>query len=408
MIRRALRPLVLAWAVAMSPGPVAFAAADAPTPPTDAKRFVLAPSVTLSDVGLDTNILTAPEAQKRDTTTTLALQLEPAFPVGPLHVKGRVEGRLEYFRHSTFERSVDSANDVAIEFHGERVTGYATGAFVRTRDRFDPEIYLRTQRTEKSVEAGGAFRMGGKTLVGTTVRESHVAFDAIEALLAAGLRLNRQVTTRTVSLRHAVTRLTTVALVSDVQRDRFAPTPARNANSTRVVAGVELKPTALISGNAYLGYRWLGSPSHDDPRVHGAVGSLDLSYVLADSIRWSVQAQRDVEHSFRLAEPYVISTHVSVSMTKRINTVWDISATTSREWRDYTSIGPRPLPLDDELTGPTSTSLDTFSQHTVATTCLVGDSAQVGITADYYHFDTHLIDHPYERLRVVGSIAYRF
>ena len=89
------------------------------------------------------------------------------------------------------------------------------------RDRFDPEIYLRTQRTEKSVEAGGAVRLAGKTLVGTTVRESHVAFDAIEALLAAGLRLNRQVTTRTVSLRQAVTRLTTVALVSDVEQGSF-------------------------------------------------------------------------------------------------------------------------------------------------------------------------------------------
>src|SRR5437764_662174 len=55
--------------VSLSPALAADPPAAAPAAAPDTTRFVLKPSITLSDVGLDTNILTTARDQKRDTSS---------------------------------------------------------------------------------------------------------------------------------------------------------------------------------------------------------------------------------------------------------------------------------------------------------------------------------------------------
>src|SRR5947207_1996051 len=96
---------------ALAADPPAAALAAAP----DTTRFVLKPSITLSDVGLDTNILTTARDQKRDTTGNIKLELEPSLPFGRARLSGKLAARGAWFREYAEQRSLDSDDSMKLE-----------------------------------------------------------------------------------------------------------------------------------------------------------------------------------------------------------------------------------------------------------------------------------------------------
>jgi hypothetical protein len=185
-------------ALSLSPASIA-AAADPPAvpgAPVDMTRFVLAPSITLSDVGLDTNILTTAQDQKRDTTGNIKLELEPSLPFGRARLSGRLAARGAWFRQYAEERSLDTDDSMKLEVRLNRLTAHASGSYLHAHDRFDPEIFVRTLRTETAFEAGSDFSVSNKTNIGVALQHATVAFDVTTVALDTRLReaLNRDMT----------------------------------------------------------------------------------------------------------------------------------------------------------------------------------------------------------------------
>jgi hypothetical protein len=381
----------------------AIAAADEP------HRFGLRPAVTISDIGFNTNILTTAQGQESDTTATLKVQLEPWARVGPARISGSTALQWKYFQRHDYERSLDAADSLRIDIQARRLSAYASGGFLRTRDPFDPEIYTRSERTERMFESGAEYGFSGKTSAALMVQESRMAFDAASAILGSGLReaLNRRRDTVTVSVRNAVTALTTVSVVAGARRERLGGDVGGAADSVHLLAGLDLKPRALLEGKAYLGYRQLASSPETGQGVGGLVGSVDLGYVVADSFKWSAQMERDVARSFRLSEPYVTSTLVSSSLSRAISSVWMVTASAGRQWLDYG--GGRVLPVAAIAAVENSgVSFDTMIRYSAETTRRLNRRTDITFTADFYRLHSHLVSRPYDRLRVLGAVVHRF
>ncbi len=399
-------------ALALLPATAAAAADAAPAPAIAATRFVLAPSITLSDVGLDTNILTTAHDQKRDTTGNIKLELEPSLPFGIARVSGKLAARGAYFRQYAEERSLDTDDSMKVELRINRWTAHASGSYLHAHDRFDPEIFVRTLRTESAIEAGSDFSVSGRTNIGFAVSRSSIAFEVTTVALDAGLReaLNREMNSVNAWLRNALTPLTTAAVIVDVQQDHFDFMSLRDATGIKAMGGLEFKPAALVDGKVFAGYRAFRSVGDDVSNGRGIVASVDLGYTVAGRVRFGVEAERDYAHSFRLAEPYYAFTRLSNSVTSRIGD-WELRAAAGKEWLDYgTNLSPAVaiVPTADQALFDAGAALDRMFRYGGGVTYKFRHGASIGLDANYLRFHTGETNRNYDRLRIVSSVGVRF
>ena len=376
--------------------------------PAPRPAFVLKPSVALNDVGIDTNILGSSANPQEDTIGHLWLRAEPSLEAGSLSVSGTGAVGLSYFRQHTDQRSVDTNDTFRLDYRLNRVGLYAADAFVRTRDIFSPELDTRLPRLQNTADAGVTVQVTGNTQIGAGVRHARFDFPA-DLLSTVDLRgsLTRSEDSLIVSLRNAITPLTTIVVTSDVERDRFDFSTFRNADGVRILGGMEFKPTALISGNAYVGYRTRTSVDGSYPDAGTVIASLDLGYNPWEAVRLGVKVDRDLDHSFFSTERYYIVTGLSGSVTVRLGEGWELGGTAGRQTLDYGASS-----LVDPVTGQPVLDGTPSSEHLLHLGGTVGyrfgRSAVLRFTPDYIRRDSQLALRTYDRLRLVSSITVGF
>ena len=164
-------------------------------------------------------------------------------------------------------------------------------------------------------------RLSGKTALGVRAERQKTAFDldAKESGASLGEALNRRADTVTAFLEHRLTPMTTIVLNTDLQRDTFDFSSARDSRRLLVTPGVQFKPNALISGSAFVGYRRFDTLQATAPPFHGAYASIDLSYTLLGRTQFGVQSLRDVEYSFEPLQPYYLITGVTGSVSQALS-----------------------------------------------------------------------------------------
>ncbi len=377
--------------------------------PPDRPAFLLRPSITLNDVGIDTNILGTAVDPQRDTIGHVRLRAEPSLETGPLSLNGIAAVGLSYFDQHTEQRSVDTTDAFTLDFRLNRVTLYSSDSYLRTRDIFSPELDARLPRTEKTFEGGVNVQVTGKTQIGAGFR--HAKFDfAADSLAPVDLRdaLSRAEDTVMASLRDAVTPLTTIVVAGDVEHDRFDFSSFRNGNGVRILSGLEFAPTAFVSGKAYVGYRTRTSSDGSYPDAGTVVASLDLGYNPWEPIRFGMKIERDLDHSYMAAERYYIVTGLTGSVTARIADGWELGATAGRQRLEY---GASTLPVIP-LAGLTLADTTPWAEHIVhlggTVAYRIAPEAVLRFNADYDRRDSALAVRTYNRLRLVSSFTFGF
>ena len=391
--------------------PAAGGGDPAPAPPqseTGRATFTLAPLISLTDVGVDSNILASSTNPRRDTTGRVTIGAEPTSHLGRVDLSGRATVGFAYFRQYSDQRSVDTDDMGRIDVRLNRVTLYGSGSVLRTRDVFSPEIDIRTQRLEQGVEAGTEIQVTPHARLAVGVRRSYLQFDSSSDLFFnASLQtaLDRRVDTVTVSARDAITPLTTIAVIGDLQRDAFAFTSARNTDSVRVLTGIECKPTALLDGKAYAGYRIFHPTDTGAPDLQAVVASVDMGYTVVEAVRLGVRFTRDLAHSYSLGERYFVLNDVRGSITSRITPSWDVTAMVGRQYLTYQT----PWMSGGDQPGVDSViPIDRLVRFGVGTTARLGPRYTFSVNGETYRRDSTLTGGVYDRVRVVSALAVRF
>ena len=168
--------------------------------------------------------------------------------------------------------------------------------------------------------AGLEARVFPKVSLELSVRQLRTTFDADQFFLGTALAetLNRTSWTYGVAGRWAWTPLTTFVVKGESIKDRFLISEIRNADSMRVTGGVELKPRALISGNAQVGVRRLNVLDTRVPDFTGLVASAELGYALRGSTTFGLVIDRDANYSFEPVEPYYVASAYGVSLRRQL------------------------------------------------------------------------------------------
>ncbi len=128
-----------------------------------------------------------------------------------------------------------------------------------------------------------------------------------------------------------------MAVRAERLQERFTYDAARDRDSVMVMPGVELKPRALVSGQAYVGYRWMTAKDPTRmPDFSGIVAHLGLSLRAGQATRINTGYDRDIVGASSAAEPYFVDNSVRLSVTHAVPHGIDFVLQAERHPYDFT------------------------------------------------------------------------
>lgn len=297
----------------------------------------LAPTMTLKNVGLDSNVFNEIDADdpESDFTATLTPAAAVWLNIGHLRVASHHSVDIVYFQSHADQRSVGTSHDIKVEAPLNRLTPWFSAGTLSTRDRPGYEIDVRARRGENSLGAGADWNAGGRTSLAAGVRRNVIAFEPDGQLAGAWLRqmLDRRADAIEVAVRHKVTPLTTAAVLASGGREHFAFSPIRDGDSLRITPGFEFG--ARIQGAVWVGYRRTDFVSPLMPDFSGLVASADVSYEMFSGTKVNLGATRDLVYSYEIDQPYYVQTGLSGTITQYVVSAWDVQGRMARQRLAY-------------------------------------------------------------------------
>jgi hypothetical protein len=245
---------------------------------------------------------------------------------------------------------------------------------------------------------GTDIQLSGKTTLVLSGSRDILRYDRDETFLGAGLAdaLDHYTNTERLQLRNALTPLTTFVVSVDSLQDRFDASTARNADSLRVMPGFELKPFALISGKVSVGFRHFNVLEPGTPDFNGVVASVDARYVLR-ATQFSTRVNRDVSYSFEPTSPYYALTDLGLEITQRVTRSWDALVRGGWQTLAYRNAA-------SSVSFPQR--VDHGTVYGAGARYRLGETAHIGVDANYYRRDSRNTFRNYDGLRIGASVSY--
>ncbi len=366
-----------------------------------AMRFgplALTPTIALRDVGVDSNVLGQAESDP-EFTMSLVPGAEVWLRVGRLRFSSKTEVEWLYFQETASQRAFSVTQSGTVALPLAYFTPYVVGTYENTKRRQSAEIDARVRQRTTGWSSGLTVYPGPRMDVDLQYRRSEIRFDDEEiggAFFAPAL--DRDSESALIEVSYAVTALTRVVTRFAVERDRFVLASTRNADSWSVLPGVEFKPSALISGTAFLGYRRFDVLAPGQPDFEGLVASVDLKYVARDMTKIEVQASRNVEYSFEPVQPFFLQTEWDVVLTQAVSYEWDVRAQGGRVTLDYKGAQP----------GAPTDRRDRLWVYGVGMGRRFGIELRVGVDVLFTRRESELAGRSYEGYKVGGSVTYGY
>ena len=370
----------------------------------EAGRFRLGPlrftpSISLTSLGIDDNVFNESLDPKQDTTAAVGPAVNLWMKLGRSRMTGKVSGQYLYFSKYDNQRAWNTTDEGRWEVPLSRLTPFIMGVYANTKERPGYEIDSRAHLRSQAVGLGTEMRLSARTSAVLTTTRSDFAFDEGETFLGADLAttLNRRSNVEALQLRFKLTSLTTFVAGAEAIQDRFTFSPVRNADSIKVLPGFEFKPSALISGKVFVGFRRFNARDETLPDYAGPIAAVDAAYTHS-ATRLSVKVNRDLAYSYELTQPYYALTDLGLVITQRVTDAWEVvgrGGLQSLEYQQFQSIRTASL------------RTDTIRQYGAGVGYRLGQTLRLGFDAvRYRRQSSEFALREYEGLRFGASISY--
>ena len=299
--------------------------------------------------GFDDNVFNSTEAPQSDWTAIFAPSLTVALPVthrALFRVNAGCD--LVWFSHFVNERSIDPRLEARAEGYLQRATVSFQHTALSTRQRPNYDIDVRSRRFESSSVGSVAVNFSVKTSVDVSAAHTNTEYEASDfETIDLRQALNGTADSIALTPKLRLTEFTSVAVRAEGLQERFTYDAARNRDSVMLMPGVELKPRALVSGQAYVGYRWMAAKDPTRmPDFSGVVAHLGLSLRAGQGTRVNTGYDRDIVGASSAAEPYFVENSVRLSVTHAIPHGIDFMLQAERHPYDFTefyAVPPAPV-----------------------------------------------------------------
>jgi hypothetical protein len=374
--------------------------------------FYITPGLQLKELGLDTNVFNEAGEQKSDYMFNFSPKVDVWVPFARrAMITTRVATDLVWYAKYATERSVDPQAAVRAEIYLHRLTLFAQDAYLNTRQRSNLEIDLRSRHVENNAEAGVEFRLTPKLSFSVSGRRGVTKFEADAFFLGSSLQetLNHNTRGLNAAIKHKLTPLTTLSVKGERFSEAFPYAPRRDAESLRVMPGVEFKSRALVNGSAFVGFRKFTPKDRTAfPEFTGLVANLGLSYTLLGATTFGVSYARDVNYSFEPLQPYFVSNSAGASLRRALGRKFDVLVSADRAVYSYRDLRVG-LPSAGTEGSPLDAREDTTWIYAGSLGFRPGRHTRVGFGAAYWERDsTTQIFRNYKGLRIGTTVTYGF
>ena len=297
----------------------------------------LTPRFTLDRLGVETNVFNSVEPEG-DFVVAASPELDLWLPFQRRAlVETTVAAHGEYFRRFAGERSLNPEARSRVDVVVRRLSFFAAGRWLDTRQRPAFEIDLRARRVASGVNLGGGAVLAPRLSVELEWLQERLRFDGDVFFEGTALAetLNRRERAGRAAVRWRRTALSTFVLAAEFRGMRFDESPERDSDNLIVTAGGEFHPRALVSGSGYVGLRQfkaLGAAVTDATRV---VARADLAFDLPGNMTAAVETERDIEYSFTRLDPYYVVTRYGLAVTRRLGGPFEVTGRIVRDVYDY-------------------------------------------------------------------------
>lgn len=333
--------------------PARLAAQDSPVAEGGGLRlgpFRLTPTVSVRDVGVDTNVFNTAGHTEGDFTFTVAPQIEGRTTVRRSQVAFRYEPSFAFFATHPNERSLnhDLAGSGRVTL--ARLSLFGNGSYVNARGRANDEIDSRAQRMESTAEAGIGVTVFPKLTAQAAVRSSRYRFDedALYQGTELATTLNRDTRGLSGSVVYALTPLTRIVASLEADEERFILSPIRDARVSGVHGTVQFNPRAVVSGMARVGYLRFRPASIAVPEFSGVVWSLDVGYRIRETTRVGVELDHRPSYSYDPNTPYYVSQVFGASLRQQLASRVDLELRARRGGYRYRRLLTSPPQSDSD------------------------------------------------------------
>jgi opacity protein-like surface antigen len=369
--------------------------------------FYITPSLLIRDLGIDSNVFNQAEEPRPDFTFTVGPKVDVAVPLARRALLKVTTGAdLVYYQKYSSERSVNPSVVPRAELYLNKVTLFAEGSYLRSRQRPNFEIDARSLRTERWVNGGIRYAYSPRFAVDVSGRRADVEFDASETFLDVRLRetLNRESKSVAASLQYALTPKTTLVLRGDATRDRFEFSPSRDADTVRIMPGVEFDSRALIFGTGYVGVRKFDTKSGALEDFQGVVASASLGYTVLGRTMVIFTADRDVTYSFERFQPYYVIDSYGVSVRHKLTGRFDVTAGAGRHQYTY-----RDLVVEGAPATAGGERVDVTRNLSLSLGYNIGPDVRLGFGTTYWQRESSAARYrDYDAMRTGISLNYGF
>jgi len=417
---RCTRTLALSCQILLVLGLARTASGQEEVDPAKTARFRVGPlrftpSISLTSLGLDTNVFNESESPKDDKTATIGPAVDLWMNVGRTRITGHDSVEYLYFDEFKSQRGWNTQNTLRWEAPLGRLTPFIAGTYNNVKNRPGYEIDSRVRLTSQAAGLGVSLKLSSRTIVIVGAKRTRIAFSDTDSFLGSNLsqQLDEAANSEQLQLRYKLTSVTTFVVDGEGIQDRFVFTPLRDANSFRLLPGFEMKPSALISGKVFVGYRRFEPLSGTVPSYQGLAASVDAVF-RARSTQITTKVGRDLTYSFQEVQPYYILTDANLAVLQRLTYTWDVTARAGRQILDYVHVrAAAPTIIDPFAVGalapPTATreQFDTIHQYGGGFGYRVGRTLRLGLDVAYYRrkaSDPEQRD--YKGMRAGASISY--
>jgi hypothetical protein len=308
--------------------------------------LMINPTISINNIGIDHNVFNEPASKnpKQDFAVTVTPATDFWLHVGPTWVTASLNESINWYQTYASERTANNEYKLGWSVPGSLISFKIAGAYLNARERPGFEIDTRVARKVATYSGSFDYHALSQTYIGVSGSRERTSFASEAEFLDTNLEisLNRVSTTAAVNLRYTLTSLTSLTFSATRSMDRFEFSPQRDSISTSGQASITFQPGALFKGGATIGYSDFKPVAPDLPSFSGVTGSVDLTYVLLGSTRFSVQGSRGVQYSYDVNQPYYVQTGVIASIAQQIFGPIDVAAA-SRDgdrWRIATARAP--------------------------------------------------------------------
>ena len=411
---------VLGWlsvcaVLAIGPAPRVFAQAD-PNGPDPAKVKVqvgpvmMNPTVTFGNIGVDDNVFNDNTNPKSDFTMTVSPKTDVWLRFLGTWFNGTMTEDVVWYQKYSSERSGNGTYGLNWKLPLTRFTATFGASRASTRERLGYEIDERAPRTLNNYFADVSLNVLSSTALDVRITSAKTAYDPTATFQLVNLADQLDVTSTAVdiNLNRKLTPLTTLTVGLNRSQDRFPMNPLRDADRTDATAALRFDPVALLKGDFSVAYTSYSPHSGTIPAYRGLTLSAGLTYTLFDVTQFVLRADRSLQNSYDITQPYYLQTGFNLQISQQVQTHIDVVGRGGLEHLNYRDL------TDAAVLAPSAAALvvpnrtDTITTYGIGIGYHLGSATRLGLNYDRTRRSSPIESRAYERPNIGASITYDF